>query len=821
MTESAQAIIWSDGMDEADFRSLARQSQFLGSGSVGTGSAVAIAPGWLLSARHFLSDGAQVTFSLIRRRSDGSARLDGGGRPTFNRFRGTVITRGDSMTDLVLIQLEDGFTLPETVPFISPNPGLPTLNQLVWKVGSGIFGSRSNIDDGGLGIDGIPRGGTNIIQGNEIISREGVGPALTFQRNNSGEFVTPFEVTTASGDSGGPTYIQHNNEWFVAGTTFGVIAGTGFVESDVASNLAWIEETTGIDFPEATGGPTRLLWDADPGTPGPQSEGGTWSRNTPDFYASETRFNYTWEDDYPTTAVFGQLDETLESVGLEADVVVGGLEFASQDPDTVFALTDQGGTVTAASQGAILQADQDAVIEAQLAGSETFRKTGPANLTLSGDNATFTGQFEVLEGSLLISDGNALGLGGFDPSARTTIREGASLALSGPGLTTNEHFAIAGDGDNGQGAIRALATTDPSGAHHTLAERIELQSNATISVGQNSSMTFGGDSGMFLRSVAVPSTQPLGLTQSGEGTVVYDLISEIDSLSVLGSIAAGSGGVNGQVNLADGAELRPGDTALEASLGQFNVGTLMLESNSTLTIDLDPSSNSSDSVRAESVSGLSGTLNLQLQSLPTEGQSFLILENDGSDPVIGGFLNESGIAGTFNNESFLFSVAYDAGDGNDVAVTFERIGVPEPDFLALYRSAASLAGLDGDDALPDAMPFDEGISNLVKYAFNLDLSGPDSRTLAAGGIAGLPSHSVVQSEGQLIWRVEFIRRRNRGLIYRPLSSRTLTPGSFSPMTGTETVTEIDADWERVTIEGPFDQAVTPKNFSQVRIELSE
>lgn len=51
--------------------------------------------------------------------------------------------------------------------------------------------------------------------------------------------------------------------------------------------------------------------------------------------------------------------------------------------------------------------------------------------------------------------------------------------------------------------------------------------------------------------------------------------------------------------------------------------------------------------------------------------------------------------------------------------------------------------LVGADAEPGATPFNDGVPNLLKYAFNLNPNGPDSRILTTGiGTAGLPLLTV-------------------------------------------------------------------------------
>jgi hypothetical protein len=152
----------------------------------------------------------------------------------------------------------------------------------------------------------------------------------------------------------------------------------------------------------------------------------------------------------------------------------------------------------------------------------------------------------------------------------------------------------------------------------------------------------------------------------------------------------------------------------------------------------------------------------------------------------------------------------------------------------LVSGAAEDAGLSGPDAAPDAIPFDDGVPNILKYAFNMDLSGPDLSNLESGsGSSGLPVFGVGNpasaSSQSLIgkadlslsseFKVEFIRRKGSGLIYTPKVSSTLLPGSFAEMTGTETVSPIGTDgkFERVVVRQPYDPSVAPKAFGIVEV----
>jgi trimeric autotransporter adhesin len=137
-----------------------------------------------------------------------------------------------------------------------------------------------------------------------------------------------------------------------------------------------------------------------------------------------------------------------------------------------------------------------------------------------------------------------------------------------------------------------------------------------------------------------------------------------------------------------------------------------------------------------------------------------------------------------------------------------------------YQAAAGAAGLSENNALPTATPYNDGVKNLLKYAFNMNLSGPDSRALVSGtGNAGLPAIGLTGTGPATMIRVEFLRRKGSGLVYTAKRSSTLSPGSFVAMSGTPVVTSIDDNWERVVVQESADPATLPKSFAMVEVGL--
>lgn len=120
----------------------------------------------------------------------------------------------------------------------------------------------------------------------------------------------------------------------------------------------------------------------------------------------------------------------------------------------------------------------------------------------------------------------------------------------------------------------------------------------------------------------------------------------------------------------------------------------------------------------------------------------------------------------------------------------------------LFQSATDAAGLSGVGAQPLGIPLSDGIPNLLKYAFNLDLGVAGGARMGAGGTSGLPS-IVGQGEGAgRVLRFEFVRRKGSGLAYLPMKGDSLGPGNWMPLSSDPAITPIDPFWERVVYEEP-------------------
>jgi hypothetical protein len=137
-----------------------------------------------------------------------------------------------------------------------------------------------------------------------------------------------------------------------------------------------------------------------------------------------------------------------------------------------------------------------------------------------------------------------------------------------------------------------------------------------------------------------------------------------------------------------------------------------------------------------------------------------------------------------------------------------------------YEEWAQRAGLAGTDAQPSAMPFGDGVPNMHKYAFNMDGTKADYHVLTPGvGVSGLPHIKISQSgEGGMVLRFEYLKRIGSNLIYTPQTGTTLQEGLWTPLSAPPGEI-IDAEWERVICEAPFDPQTTPSFFGRLKITM--
>jgi hypothetical protein len=145
--------------------------------------------------------------------------------------------------------------------------------------------------------------------------------------------------------------------------------------------------------------------------------------------------------------------------------------------------------------------------------------------------------------------------------------------------------------------------------------------------------------------------------------------------------------------------------------------------------------------------------------------------------------------------------------------------------VATFRTTHGLATDGSQDTLT---PADDGVANLLKYAFNMlgtgtgqaaTLDTPNSSGLPPGGSAGLPFTGIGTGPDNGKLQLTYIRRKaasNPGVTYAVEFSDTLATWGFNG-SATSTVTSIDTNFERVIVT---DSNTPTKRFVRVCISAN-
>jgi autotransporter-associated beta strand protein len=199
-----------------------------------------------------------------------------------------------------------------------------------------------------------------------------------------------------------------------------------------------------------------------------------------------------------------------------------------------------------------------------------------------------------------------------------------------------------------------------------------------------------------------------GATGVTAGTLLVNGSQSVSDVNLTGGTLAGTGRV-GAIT-AVGGEIRPGTSAP----GILSSGNVTLSPTTSFVIDLNGTTpgagyrqlNVSGAVSLGG-SGLDASANFQ----SAVGDTFTIINNDGSDPVVGIF---AGLpeATTLTLGGLPFTISYQGGSGNDVVLTRILSPLPPPPAISI-----------GDVSVVEG---DSGTTNAV---FTLSLSEPSAQTV--------------------------------------------------------------------------------------------
>jgi T5SS/PEP-CTERM-associated repeat protein len=334
--------------------------------------------------------------------------------------------------------------------------------------------------------------------------------------------------------------------------------------------------------------------------------------------------------------------------------------------------------------------------------------TGAVTVDGAGSAWTINGRLDVAKygaGTLSITDGgqvsSAKGFLGFYPGATGT----ATISGTDSTWTSTSNLYV---------GVYGTGTLNIAGGGHVanVGASIGLKSGSTGAVtvdGPGSTWTSSGDLYLGGDYFAVVS---------GKGTV--DIIGG-GTVDIGGNVYMGSSGGDGEINLLDGTlrmhggRLAKGDGSamlnfaggrLEGA-GTIDLGAALVQTGGTLApgnsagmttieggytldggaieIEINGLGGAGIDWDLVEVSGtvdllgdnglLNGLLDVILGFDPSLGDEFLILTNDGADPIIGMFATGPAVKAPHGDNLYRFAIDYTAGDGNDVGLWTQAVGL--------------------------------------------------------------------------------------------------------------------------------------------------
>ena len=310
-----------------------------------------------------------------------------------------------------------------------------------------------------------------------------------------------------------------------------------------------------------------------------------------------------------------------------------------------------------------------------LSGTGNLTKAGVGGLYLQGNN-TYAGLTTINAGTVAVTNNNALGLADGTPASQTIVNAGGSLMLAADGLHIgNESLTLDGSGQSNIGVLTSSNVAEIDGT-------VTIAGTVTLNVINPGTVNLAG---------GLAGTSPIG--SAGNGTVILSgggsysgLISVRGTLNLTGNYPSASvnvtstslgtlvgSGTVGHLSSVGGT-VKPGGSGTAI----FNAtGGVAFDSNTFVDFNV----NGATAGTSYSQLNVAGTVDLGSSALnvllnaaftPIAGTHFTLINNDGSDPVVGTFSGlPEGSALTLNGRSYHLS--YVGGTGNDVVLTRDAV----------------------------------------------------------------------------------------------------------------------------------------------------
>jgi hypothetical protein len=317
---------------------------------------------------------------------------------------------------------------------------------------------------------------------------------------------------------------------------------------------------------------------------------------------------------------------------------------------------------------------------------------------MTDDGRIETGLFQLANGTGTI-DGNA----SIDASGEIWVGQAAgataSLDVSSGSLEADSWVAIGRESSTGTLTLRGTASLNKTGnarAFITIGGlgtggggTLNVQDSAVITsnsnliiaetAGRTGVVNQSGGSVTVLDNVSVENPGASVIVDGGgSGLGEYNLSGgtlNAETVEVGTGTFNHTGGVlnvttfNGALNAAGTISPgnSPGNTVINGDLNLLAGGDILIGLNG-LTAETEH-----DQVDVVGTVTLAGSLNLAFGFTPTIGDTFLILDNDGVDPITGTFAE--GL--TASDGPIEVAINYLGGDGNDIVLTVTNV-IPEP-----------------------------------------------------------------------------------------------------------------------------------------------
>lgn len=261
-------------------------------------------------------------------------------------------------------------------------------------------------------------------------------------------------------------------------------------------------------------------------------------------------------------------------------------------------------------------------------------------------------------------------------SSGTTVADGASLSFSGH-QSIAEPLTLSGPGN---GLIPTLYFEPSKGGPGPCQNYYTATLSSTITILTNDVVIDSSECQTFSFTGAV----------NGAGNLAVRGVSLINSVSNSDFTVTSTGSLGGSGSVGDVTTQSGGVLAAGNSPGCFSTGNLVLVSGSTFLQEIAGTTvcTQYDQTRVTGTVSLgNATLTVSLLSgfVPAAGQSYTIIENDGSDAVTGTF---TGLAqnATFTASGVVYRINYSGGTGNDVVLSVVSVPATPDTGFALVTS---------------------------------------------------------------------------------------------------------------------------------------